>query len=132
MNMLIKYKTRIYIALNTSQYISYIFTLQKVKTLNYINRQNQSTTGKLCPSSIDGFWLPFISIVNPHLLNEAVFVFTISADIRNARHWSTLFVCFTLFINSHDLPYIFTLQKVKTLNYINRQNQSTTGKLWKP
>jgi hypothetical protein len=22
--------------------------------------------------------------------------------------------------------------KVKTLNYINRQNQSTTGKLWKP
>jgi len=47
MNMLIKYKTRIYIALNKSQYISYIFTLQKVKTHNYINRQNQSTTGKL-------------------------------------------------------------------------------------
>jgi hypothetical protein len=40
------------------------------------------------PSSIDGFWLPFIGIVNPHLLNEAVFVLTISADIRNARHWS--------------------------------------------
>ena len=55
------------------------------------------------PSSIDGFWLPFISILNPHLLNEAVFVLTISADIRNARHWSTLFVCFTLFVSSHDL-----------------------------
>ena len=55
------------------------------------------------PSSIDGFWLPFISIVNPHLLIEAVFVLTISADIRNARHWSTLLVCFTLFVSSHDL-----------------------------
>ena len=55
------------------------------------------------PSSIDGFWLPFINIVNPHLMNETVFVLTISADIRNARHWSTLFACFTLFVSSHDL-----------------------------
>ena len=38
------------------------------------------------PSSINGFRLPFINIVNPHLLNETVFVLTISADIRNARH----------------------------------------------
>jgi hypothetical protein len=52
------------------------------------------------------------------------------AVVKNRKRGMTLY-CFPLWIKVPNSEQSYK-GKVQTHNYINRQNQSTTGKLWKP
>jgi hypothetical protein len=133
----------------------------KVKTHNYINRQNQSTTGKLCKRNDHvlvmlpirlflRFWMLSPRFRLQHTLKLEHCINLLSATFRDGQTylsdgeipkiWRKLGVgCDTDFENiiCKQIKVITKLPnseesykgKVKTHNYINRQNQSTTGKL---
>jgi hypothetical protein len=82
----------------------------KVKTHNYINIQNQSTTGKLWKRNDPGLVQAFLKkwcIESEDTFSQALPIRVITKLPNSEQSYK---------------------RKVKTHNYINRQNQSTTGK----
>jgi hypothetical protein len=102
----------------------------KVKTHKYINRLNQSTTGKLCinvwrKSVFDIYFTEFGADLTTVL--HDLFKYSCKYCYSDSRKfWAVMKGVITKLPNSEQS----NKGKVKTHKYINRLNQSTTWKLW--